>query len=143
MRSQSVHSIEAYNPAIHDSIIVTAALSGCDVSPAVEGIRFIGYGPTKHGYGPACILDLAGTEHVAEPHVIWFPWTRPVDRIVNFKWAMKFLAETREVFLTVQKDQIKFFEHFVKKGLLRKVGYLENLPIVGEIHMYQYKRSGK
>lgn len=116
-------------------------VEGIDVSSVAGGERFIGYGDTKYGYAPACILDVVGTPYVAEPHVIWFPWTSAADRIVNFKWAMKYLAESREVFLTVQKDQIKFFEHFVKRGLLRKVGYLENMPIVDEIHMYQYKRS--
>lgn len=136
-----MHNIELYNPAEHDALVCAAALEGIDCSPAVEATRYIGYGNTKYGYGPACILDLCGTEHVAEPHVIWFPWLSAADKIVNFKWAMGYLAESREVFLTVQKDQISFFEHFVKRGILRKVGYLKNLPIVEEIHMYQYERS--
>lgn len=118
-----------------------AAMQGVDVTPAVQAERFIGYGNTKYGYGPCCILDLAGTQYVAEPHVIWFPWTSPSDRIVNFKWAMGHLAETRQVLLTVQKDQISFFEHFTKRGLLRKVGYIEDLPLVDEIHIYQYERT--
>lgn len=113
-----------------------------DISPMVGGAeRYIGFGNTKHGYGPACIVDLAGTDYMAEPHVTWFPWTTPANRIVNFKWAMEHLAKTREVMLTVEKSQKKFFEHFVKKGILRKVGYLKNLPEVEEIHMYQYERK--
>lgn len=116
-------------------------MDGVDVSSFDGGERFIGFGDTKHGYGPACILDAVSTPYVVEPHVTWFPWTRPKDRIVNFKWAMAHLAETRQVFLTVEKKEMAFFEHFVRRGLLRKVGYLNNLPIVDEIHMYQYERE--
>jgi hypothetical protein len=116
---------------------------GIDVSPLPGSERFIGFGNTKDGYGPACIVDLVGTEYVAEPHVTWLPWTTPGNRIVNFKWAMKHLAETREVMLIVEKAQMKFFEHFVKKGLLRKIGYVDNLPEIEEMHMYQYKRSAQ
>lgn len=136
-----VHSIEEYVPEFHAGILMASAIGGCDTTPAVFGRRYIGFGNTKFGYGPACVIDDAGTAHVAEPHVIWFPWTSPADRIINFKWAMSFLAQTREVLLTVQKDQISFFEHFVKRGILRKIGHLENMPIVEEIHMYQYRRS--
>lgn len=100
----------------------------------------IGYGNTKHGFGPACVLDLTGTEYVAEPHVVWFPWTSAKDRVVNFKWAMDLLAESREVLLNVAKEHAPFFDHFAKKNYLRKIGYIENLPIVEEIHMYQVNR---
>ena len=136
-----MHNLEKYDEAKHIGIIYAAALEEVDITPCVDGERFIGYGSTKYGYGPACILDLISTQYVAEPHVTWFPWTTTANRIVNFKWAMKHLAETREILLTVEKKQIEFFEHFVKKGLLRKVGYLKNLPLVEEIHMYQYERK--
>lgn len=137
-----MHNLERYNEAEHASILFAAAMDNTDISPMVGGgERFIGFGHTKHGYGPACIMDLAGTDYMAEPHVTWFPWTTPANRIVNFKWAMEHLAKTREVMLTVEKSQKKFFEHFVKKGLLRKVGYLKNIPLVDEIHMYQYERK--
>lgn len=136
----SGHNLVKYGPE-HEGLIFAAQLEGCDTSPLVDGERFIGYGFTKYGSGPACIVDLVGTPYVAEPHVTWFPWTSPANRIVNFKHAMALLAETREVMLTVEKKQMAFFEHFVKKGVLRKIGHIENLPLVEEIHMYQYKRS--
>lgn len=142
VHTQLEHKLEKYNEEAHAKLLYAAMLDGVDVSPMVGGAeRYIGYGATKHGYGPACIMDLAGTEYVAEPHVTWFPWTSPGNRIVNFNWAMKHLAQTREVFLAVEKSQMKFFEHFVKKGVLRKVGHLENLPIVEEVHMYQFRRT--
>lgn len=103
--------------------------------------QLIGYGDTKYGYGPACLINLGGTSYMAEPHVTWFPWTSSRDRINNFKWAMKHLAETREVLLIIEDKEKDFFEHFVKRGLLRKVGHLENIPEIQQIHFYQYKRG--
>lgn len=136
-----MHSLERYNPDVHTSILYAAAMDGVDTALLEGGERYIGFGDTKYGYGPACILDVVSTPYVAEPHVTWMPWTRPKDRIVNFKWAMNYLSETRQVFLTVEKKEIAFFEYFTKRGLLRKVGFLNNLPIVEEIHMYQYERK--
>lgn len=137
----SEHKIELYDPAKHQDLIVAVGVTGLDISNCNGGTRFIGYGNTKHGYAPACILDVAGTPYVFEPHVTWFPWVRPKDKIVNFKWAMQELAKSAEVMLTVQKDQTPFFEHFVKLGVLRKIGFINRLPEIGEVHMYQYERN--
>lgn len=123
----------------HISLLNAAALAGVDIEMCPGAYRMIGYGDTEHGYGPACIVDIAGTEYVAEPHVTWFPWVGTKNKITNFKWAMDFLAQNRQVFLMAEKKEKDFFEHFVKRGLLRKVGHLENIPIVDEVHMYQYK----
>jgi hypothetical protein len=123
----------------HIGILMAASLAGVDIELCPGAFRMIGYGDTSYGYGPACIVDVAGTEFVAEPHVTWFPWVGTKDKITNFKWAMEFLAQNRQVFLMTEKKEAAFFEHFVKKGLLRKVGHLENIPLVDEVHMYQYK----
>lgn len=142
MSSQLAYNIEPFNPEYHTPLLAAAAADGVDVSPVVGGAdRFIGFGKTKHGYGPGCILDLVSTPYVVEPHVTWFPWVGLKDRIVHFKWAMDYLAQNKEVFLTVTKEQKVFFDHFVEKKILRKVGYLKDLPIVEEIHMYQYERK--
>ena len=135
------HNLQPYNEHEHAAILYAAALEDTDIAPLPGGVRYIGYGDTAHGYGPACIVDDTGTNYMAEPHVTWFPWTTKANRIVNFKWAMSHLAETRQVLLTVEKSQIKFFEHFVKRGILRKVGHLEDIPEVDEIHMYQYRKD--
>lgn len=124
----------------HKGLIFAAALEGVDVSRCDGAERYIGYGDTKYGYGPACIADFIGTEYVIEPHVTWFPWTTTKNRIVNFKWALEYLSKTKQILLTVQKKENLFFEHFVEKGILRKVGVIINLPIVEEIHMYQYEK---
>ena len=125
----------------HVGLLAAAALGGCDLQEMVPNARrLIGYGDTKYGYGPACVLDLTGTPYVAEPHVVWFPWTGPKDRVVNFRWAMDLLAQTHEVLLNVAKEHAPFFDHFAKKKYLRKIGHIENLPIVEEIQMYQVNR---
>lgn len=126
----------------HIALLAAAALQGVDTTPTVGGAqRFIGYGDSKLGYGPVCILDLIQTDYVAEPHIVWLPWVRSAEMLGHFRWAMNYLSKSREVLLNVEKKHVPFFEHFVKKGLLRKIGYIENLPIVEEIHMYQVKRS--
>jgi len=142
--TQSEYNLEVYNNEAHDTILYAAALEGIDISPMVGAkVRYIGYGDTKHGYGPCCIVDVAGTDYMAEPHVTWFPWTTPANCITNFKWAMEHLSQDKEVMLIVEKDQKSFFEHFVRRGVLRKVGHLKNIPIHEEIHMYQYERKKK
>lgn len=135
------HSLEYLAPH-HQPLLAAAALAGVDMEPVIAGAtRIVGYGNTKTGYGPACLIDLIQTEYVCEPHVIWFPWVRPQDKIINFKWAMNLMAQTHHVLLNIEKKHIAFFEHFVKKGYMRKIGVIEDLPIVEEIHMYQIKRS--
>lgn len=136
-----MRNLEYYSPERHEPIIVAAALEGIAVEPVIENAtRLIGYGETRHGYGPTCILDLIQTEYVMEPHVTWFPWMRSRDKIVNFKWAMDLMIQSHHVLLNVEKKHIEFFEHFVKKGYIRKIGVIEDLPLVEEIHMYQIKR---
>lgn len=142
MSSPLAYSLEPYVDSHHSPILAIAATEGVDTTPVVGGAdRFIGFGKTKYGYGPGCILDVVSTPYVAEPHVTWFPWVALRDRIVHFKWALEYLAQEKEVFITVTKDQKVFFDHFVEKKFLRKVGYLKDLPIVEEIHMYQYERN--
>lgn len=142
MQSLSDRNLELYNEEAHAPILFAAAMEGVDISPMVGAkARYIGYGETKHGYGPCCILDIAGTDYMSEPHVTWFPWTTPANHIAHFKWAMEELAQDKEVMLIVEKGQKNFFEHFVRRGILRKVGYLKNIPIHEEIHMYQYERN--
>lgn len=134
-------NIQKYNPQEHDSILAIAAFNGVDTTRAQDTDRYIGYGPTKHGYGPACIVDAAENEHAVEPHVIWFPWVRDRDIISNFKWSLEYFGKTKEVILTTEKAENALFEKFVKNGLLRKVGYIENLPDIEEAHIYQYRRK--
>lgn len=124
-------------------VMALVTVAGVD-APYVEGaVRYIGFGATEYGYNAACIVDLKETPYVAEPHVTWFPWVNARQRISNFKWAMSELSERKEVLLIVAKEQTGFFDHFTKKGLLRKAGDIINLPKEAgeEIHMYQVNRS--
>ena len=134
-------SLEYCGPQ-HAGILAAAALSGCQLAPVIQGAqRLIAFGKVKYGYGPGCVIDVIMTDHVIEPHVIWFPWTTPANRVIGFKWAMKLMSETHTVLLNVEKKHAGFFDYFARKGFLRKIGYIEKLPIVEEIHMYQVKRS--
>lgn len=119
-------------------------MEGCNVAPAIEGDRFIGFGNAKNGFGPVCIVDVKETPFVAEPHVTWFPWTPAKERIAAFKWAMEYYGQEKEVLLIVAKPSYNLHEHFVKRGLLRKIGFIDHMPEGTEqIHMYQYNRGRK
>lgn len=122
-------------------ILYIAALDGTDVTPPIEGRRFIGFGENKYGYGPVCVIDLKETPYVIEPHIIWFPWVGGKDRLRLAKWAFELWGKDKEVLAFVQKNQAAIFDHFTKKKVLRKIGIIEHLPIVEEIHMYQYERK--
>lgn len=139
--SSELNKFEAYQPAAHDGMLMAALLEGCDTRCHVEGAeRMIVHGKTKHGLGPIGVVDLVSTPYINEPHVAWFPWTTPAAKIQAFKWAMKLWGKDKRVVLYVKKDQTSFFDHFVKNGLLRHAGYLEDIPLVEEIHIYQYNR---
>ena len=122
----------------HFPLLAHAAMLGTNITAPEGTTRYIGYGYTKQGYGAACIADVIETEYIVEPHVIWFPWTSPRDRMKNFEWAVEFFAKEKPVFLIAQKDQMNMFEWYTKKGFLRKVGHLNNVTRIEEIHMYQY-----
>jgi hypothetical protein len=137
----SVYNFEDLGPQ-HDQLLAEVTALGCDITQTIPNSkRIIGYGNGVNGYGPMGLLDLTNTEYVAEPHVIWFPWTTKRSKISLFKYVVEILAKTHEVLLNVQKEHILFFDHFAKQGYIRKIGYITNLPIVEEIHMYQYHKT--
>jgi len=131
-----------YSPEF-DSVLATATLAGCDISPVIECNRFIGIGSLGGKRIIFCILDVKETPYVAEPHVIWLPWIPPKERMKAFKWAMQYYGSTKQVLLIVLKANNSLFEHFTKKRFLRKIGIIDHLPeeAGGEIHMYQYTRE--
>lgn len=134
------HSLE-YLSAHHEPLLAAAKLAGTELDAVIpNAVRLIGYGNTKSGYGPACVVDVLQSEYVCEPHVIWFPWVGAKDKIINFKWIMNLITESHHVMLNIEKKHIAFFEHFAKRGYIRKIGVMEDLPLVEEIHMYQIKR---
>jgi hypothetical protein len=129
---------ESFTPLLH-----AAAMSGCDVTPKIAGVRYVGFGHGDYGYGPVCLVDVTETAFVAEPHVIWLPWCPPRERIEAFKWSMEYFSKSKQVLLIILKPYKDFYEHFVKRGQLRKIGFVDSLPAEAgeEIHMYQYVRK--
>jgi hypothetical protein len=117
-------------------VLSMAAMQGVDLSPMVGGNRFLGWGETKHGFAPIALMDVKETDFVIEPHVTWFPWVSARQRVEAFTWALSVWKKV--VFLIIAKEHSAFYEHFLHKGLLRKVGVLHVQKEAGEeIHMYQ------
>lgn len=80
------------------------------------------------------VVDFKETPFVIEPHVQWMDCSMR-DKYLSFKWAINGWKKT--VFLIVSKENIEFYEQWVKRGLLRKVGALTIPQAKEEIHMYQ------
>lgn len=128
----------------HAPIVAMASFKGVNVEPVIEGgSRFIGYGQSTHGFAPICIVDVKETPYVAEPHVTWLPWVSNKEKIRAFMFAMRYYSNGKQVLLIIGKDQMSFFEHFVKSGVLRKIGVMDNLPKEAgeEIHFYQVNKG--
>lgn len=125
----------------HVPFLMAAALAGVNIDPMYGGNRYIGYGHSKYGFGPVCLIDAKETPYVVEPHVEWFPWCSRREIFAAFKWAMDYWAKDRVVMLAVLKKDNSLHEQCVKRGLLRKIGFLEALPqeVGSEIHFYQYR----
>lgn len=64
--------------------------------------------------------------HLMEPHVYWFPWATPRNRVEG---ATKFLNVMRKVWTILiyaeDKDHA-FFKRIERYGVLRQVGKIHN-----------------
>lgn len=107
--------------------------------------KYVAFGEVRKGYGkravePIGVMSINETNFTIEPHVAWFPWVTARDKVVNFKRTMIYLSDKKEVILMVEDKEKLLFEYFVRKGDLRKVGCINNLPMITAIHIYQYNR---
>lgn len=120
-------------------VLVMAESMGTDLTPLAGGQRYMGWGHTeKYGFAPMAVLDVNETEYVIEPHITWLPWVSAREICAAFKWFIE--TRRKVVFLIILKQHHKFYEHWVKRGLLKKVGVLPVPAEAGEeIHMYHKK----
>lgn len=140
MRTQSGRRVEPIEE-FHVPLIVSAAQSGCDVTVTPESERYIVYGKTRYGDGPVAIVDVKETPYEVEPHIIWLPWTTTREKIECIN-DLGDLWVGKVILLMTLKKFSGFFDHFIKKGKLRKIGFIDGLPkeVGEEIHLYQYVR---
>lgn len=132
---KSVHR-ELRAPSMEDlPLLQLAAMKGVDINPLEGYERVLGWAETKKGFLPIAIIDLKQTPYVVEPHVSWMPWASSRDIYEGFKWFVGQFNKT--VFITAVKQNCSFYEMMVKRGILRKIGFLEVKEASDEIHFYQ------
>lgn len=92
----------------------------------------------NHGGTPiGLLLTLDRSEQDAiEPHVQWFPWTRPREIPQAFEDVISFFTKTKNVIVVCRTQFTDFYDALVKRGKIRKVGFLEKMPM-GIVHIYQ------
>lgn len=72
-----------------------------------------------------------------EPHVFWFPWATPRNRL---ECALKWIVDMKSrfsLFLWVRDPEWKLFEHLCKYGAIRAVGKYRDFPGGGDAMLYQ------
>lgn len=119
--------------------IIDAADKGMDIRSLIGAEPLI---VTVEGL-PIGICNLIEAEGMLEPHVVWHPEATMRQKYVGFLNGMKELGARKNVLLMAIEDQKDFYEMWVERGVLRKVGVIEDIPEknVINIHMYQLRRN--
>lgn len=92
-------------------IVATAPGEKGDMPMALVSIN---YSPREKG------------RQVALPHAIWFPWAKARTRLALGLRFMIDLKAKNSVIVTAQGDDVKYFKHLCRYGVLRPVGKLED-----------------
>ena len=78
--------------------------------------------PGRDGLTPVGIFLVSLVGAHAEPHVIWFPWATPRNKL---ELVIKFLIALNKDYTTIvnsKEENKRFFEHLCKYGILRRIG---------------------
>jgi len=106
------------------------------IEPMPGASRFIAYLKRI----PVAVSDLRESMAVNEPHITWLPGVTIRQKREMFLEGMRFLSG-KPIILAVPKSNNGFYEQWVRRGLLRKVGFFDEIPEIEEIHYYQVIRS--
>lgn len=71
-------------------------------------------------------------DHRMEPHVWWFPWATPRNKL---ECAVKFLSSIRFkslVMIPAAKEDWSFYEHLLRYGMMKVVGKVDDYFGEGE-----------
>lgn len=83
--------------------------------------------------------------HIMWPHVWWFPWATPRNKIEG---TLKFITELRDDFLLLivgKEDEKDFWVHICKYGVLERIGKLPGyfgLDDPREPRLFRSQKSG-
>ncbi len=87
---------------------------------------------------PVGLVAAHEKDHRIEPHVIWFPWATPRNKIecsVKFLHSMRF---TNVIVIYTPKEDRRFYDHLLRYGMMKVVGPIDDWYGLGKgARMYQ------
>lgn len=99
-----------------------------------EGEVWIFYGQSDRPVG-MIVGHVAGDR--MEPHVFWFPWSTPRNRLeCSLKWLVD-MKPRFSLFIWAKEPNWNFFFHLCKYGVIREVGKYRKFPGGGDAMLFQ------
>lgn len=74
------------------------------------------------GDRPLGLLVTTESEHRLEPHIEWFPWATPRNKIEHVVNMVNAFRKDRLVLIIAKMEIRDFLVHVAKHGILRRVG---------------------
>jgi hypothetical protein len=97
-----------------------------EVHPSAQ--RFMVYVTDR----PAALLNLIETPLAFEPHLQWFPWATKREIYKGCLKVRDYITKIKNM-IVMTACAVDFYDAWAKRGLIRKVGYLQS----GGIHIYE------
>lgn len=89
-------------------------------------------------------LKIDESPNTFEPHVVWRSNATNRGIYQGFLDTITYLRKTKHVIIIANECYSKFFDAFVKRGFMRKIGEMQDI-LVGEsitnIHLYQASKT--
>lgn len=89
------------------------------------GEVFLLWAPTEHGRSPVGVVSVEYVQDAAWPHVIWFPWASPRNRL---ECALRFLVDMKkDLSVIVRTEEDRLYKRLSQYGVLRLIGESKSL----------------
>lgn len=90
---------------------------------------------------PVCVTFVDKSQLAFFPHVIWFGWATPRNRIESTINFLKDLVKDGNVIIFSKRETIFFFSHMARYGILDRRGTLKKyFPDGGDAIVYQGRK---
>lgn len=96
--------------------------------------------PTDRGEIPVGLMICAVNGHRLQPHVLWFAWASPRNRLES---VVNFINEMRKIWnigISVEAGDWEFFTHVCRHGILERIGKWKGYFTDGDAMLYQSRR---
>ncbi len=105
---------------------------------ASPGMAYVLTSPFDGDDRPVGLVVAFEKGHILEPHVWWFPWATPRNKIetsVKFLSSMRF---TNVIAIFALKEDRKFYDHLLRYGMMHLVGTFKDWHGLGkDARVYQ------